>query len=350
MLAGTLLAGTLLAGTWYDGRSSRPRPVRLRLATPGTIAVETEDGMVAWWPAAEIDLSPRLGSAPRLLRREGYGHIECPDSALLEQWLPGRSSRIEAFADWLERHRLAIAAAAVFTVLATVAFVRWGVPAIAKVVAERMPVAVERLLSAQVVELLERFHMDPSGLSAERRAALERAFAGLVAGEPRSGQMRLRFARSSSIGANAFALPDGSIYLTDALVDLAQDDEELLAVLAHEAGHHVYRHGMRIALESSSVLLLTGMLFGDVSGSSLAVAIPAALLNSGFSRGHEREADAYAFDLLKRRGHSPRAFARMLARLERAHGAHGSDGVLGYLSTHPPSPQRMAAAEAAAQP
>lgn len=234
--------------------------------------------------------------------------------------------------------------------LATVGFVHFGVPAIAKLAAERMPVAVERVLSDQVVELLERVHVGPSRLPAERRAALEQAFAGLVASEPRSGQMRLRFARSPSIGANAFALPDGSIYMTDALVELAQDDEELLAVLAHEAGHHVHRHGLRQALESSSVLLLTGLLFGDVSGSSLAVAIPAALLNSGFSRGHEREADTYAFDLLKRRGHSPRAFATMLARLEKASGARGADQVLGYLSTHPPSPQRIAAAEAAARP
>lgn len=49
------------------------------------------------------------------------------------------------------------------------------------------------------------------------------------------------------IGANAFALPDGTLVVTDELVELAGDnDDEVLAVLAHELGHIHERHGLRL--------------------------------------------------------------------------------------------------------
>lgn len=303
------------------------------------------------WPLAEISASPRLGSTPRILRRHGFGQIECADSALLESWLPTRrETRVEAVVDWLERQRIAILAAAAFTVLATIAFVKFGVPWVAQRAAEHMPVAVERHVSDQVVALLERFHLDPSKLPAPRRAALQEGFADLVRDEPRADQMRLDFVSAPTIGPNAFALPDGRIYMTDELVALAKDDEEILAVLAHEAGHHVHRHGMRQAIESSSVFVATGLLFGDLSGSSIAVALPAMLLSNGFSRGHEREADNYAFGLLIRREISPAAFARIMERLAEHHGESraANEGVAGYLSTHPATPERILAARVAA--
>lgn len=312
------------------------------------LRVETEAaGTAQAWPLERIAISPRLGSTPRILRLPDGGRLECADSPLLSEWLGAPASRIEAFVDWLERRRLAIAMAAALTMGAMVLFVQFGVPRLAQEIAERMPPAVERHVSGQVIALLERTHFAPSGLPAARRQALQGKFRTLVKAEPRSHDMRLEIVRAPGIGPNAFALPDGRIFITDELVALATSDEELLAVLAHEAGHHVHRHGMRQALESSSVFLLAGMLFGDMSGSSLAVSIPAVLLSNGFSRGHEREADAYAFDLLLRRGLSPKAFAAVMRRLSERVPAGMEEGPVGYLSTHPPSPERIAAAERA---
>ena len=339
-----------LTGTWFDGRSSCPRPVRLRL-DGGVLELAAEDGETSTWPLHEVAISPRLGATPRILRRPGCGQVECADSIVFDGWFAGRrADRIEVFADWLERRRPAIVAAATVTLLATVAFVRLGVPWLAQKAAERMPAAVERHVSGQVVALLERTHFRPTHVTAARRRRLEEAFADLVRGEPRADQMRLRIVDAPAIGPNAFALPDGRIYMTDALATLARSDAELLAVLAHEAGHHVHRHGMRQALESSSVFLAAGFLFGDASGSSLAVSVPAVLLTNGFSRGHEREADLYAFELLRRHGRSPKAFAAILRRLAAARASSEEKGALGYLSTHPPTPERIAAAEAASEP
>ncbi len=337
-----------LAGTWYDGQSSRARAVRLHSPAPGCLRMDADADEVRDWPLRDIVISPRLGRTPRILQLPDGGRIECADAPVLAAWFPRPPSRVEGFADWLERRKWAIAGAAAFTAVSALAFVRFGVPWAAMEIAERMPQAVERHLSDQVVAVLERMHFEPSRVPAERQQKLQRDFRALVAGESRSEQMRLRIISAKAIGPNAFALPDGRIFLTDELVALAGSDEELLAVLAHEAGHHVHRHGMRQALESSSVFLVAGMLFGDASGSSLAVSIPAVLLSNGFSRGHEREADAYAFDLLRRHGHSPKAFASLLRRLSRKLPQLEEAGPAGYLSTHPPSPERILAAERAA--
>ena len=337
-----------LPATWYDGQSSRARAVRLASAH-GDLQLEfDDDGGRQHWPLEAVAISPRLGRTPRILRLPDGARVEAADSPELDAWFKGAGDRIQGFADWLERRRAAILASAALVLVATVLFLRFGMPWLAREVAQRMPPAVERHASDQVVAMLERIHFQPSRLPAAHRAVLERRFRALVAGEPRSAQMRLAIVRAPGIGPNAFALPDGRIFVTDELVELAGSDEEVLAVLAHEAGHHVHRHGMRGALESSSVFVVAGLLFGDVSGSSLAVSIPATLLTSGFSRGYEREADAYAFDLLSRRGQSPKAFASMMRRLSAGIPDGLEQGPVGYLSTHPPSPERIAAAERAA--
>ncbi len=167
------------------------------------------------------------------------------------------------------RRRCPIAGAA-----SVIGFLHFGMPWIALKVAERIPPSVECNASDQVVKVLERFHLDDSRLPQARQQALRAAFRGLNAHEPRAADMRLIFAAAPGLGANAFALPDGRIYMTDELVALAKSDDELLAVLAREAGHHVHRHGLRGAMEGSAVFQLSGLMLGDAAGSSLAVSRP----------------------------------------------------------------------------
>lgn len=335
-----------LEGLWFDGRASRARPVRVRLL-PGELRVDGPDGS-QHWALESVGISPRLASTPRVLRLPDGACIEVADSPLLSQWGGQPVGAVERIADWLERRRAAILLSAAATVLATAAFLHSGVPWLAAKAAGHVPAVVERRASDQVVSLLGRSGVGASTLDPARQQALQAGFRALVAGEPRADGMRLVIVHAPAIGPNAFALPDGRIYLTDELIALTHSNAEVMAVLAHEAGHHVYRHAMRQALESSSVFLLAGALLGDASGSSLAVSLPAVLLGNGFSRGHEREADDYAFRLLKRRGISPLAFASIMRRLLR-HDPAAAGGAIGYLSTHPPTPERIRAAEDAAR-
>jgi Zn-dependent protease with chaperone function len=157
--------------------------------------------------------------------------------------------------------------------------------------------------------------------------------------------------------------------LTDQLAALL-DDEHTLAVLAHELGHLHYRHGTRNILQDSIVGLASMALLGDASSvSHIAATLPTAVLHTAYSRDFEREADSFAFGLLKRTGRSPRLLGEALAALEKRRdeaseetgcpvpgappredkprGPRAED--LGYLSTHPATAERIRAAEEASR-
>ena len=89
--------------------------------------------------------------------------------------------------------------------------------------------------------------------------------------------------------------------MTDAIVQAAADkgisDDALVGVLAHEIGHVVHRHGMRMVVEQGVLNMGLGLALGDVSG---VVSTGATLLTSrAYSRSHEREADCYAIALMR---------------------------------------------------
>lgn len=336
----------MLAATWFDGRSSRARPAELTCPVPGTLRLESE-GDVLEFATAEVELSPRLGRMARSLGLPGEGHLQIADSPVLDQWIAGRH-RVESWADWLERRRTAAIGAGVATVLGVVLFFQVGLPWMANKIAPLVPRAVEVQISEQAMSLMDRMQLGPSQLPKARRRELQLKFEALVAGLPRADQLRVDFRNAPALGPNAFALPDGRIIVTDQLVALVESDDELVAVLAHEAGHHEHRHGMRGALESSAVVVVAGFLFGDLSGTgSLSVSIPVLLLETGFSREHEREADGFAFELLQRRGISPATFGTVMKRLSEHHGEK-DEGPMSYLSTHPVSAERIEAANRAA--
>lgn len=337
-----------LPATWYDGRDSRGRPSQLSCPAAGTLRLDSE-GEVLEFAAAELSISPRLGRMERIVTLPQLGQLQMADSPLLDQWLPDRD-RIEGWAHRLERHRTAAIGAGVATVLSIVLFFQFGLPWMADRVAPLVPRAMEQAIGAQSMAILDGTQLSHSRLSSDRRRDLDVQFRAMVAGLPREYDYQLAFRHAPKLGPNAFALPDGRLVVTDQLVELVESDAELLAVLAHEAGHHEHRHGMRQALESSAVVVVAGFLFGDLSGTgSLSVSIPVLLLESGFSRDHEREADAFAFELLRRRGRSPADFAAVMQRLADHYG-NRDFGPVSYLSTHPPSEDRIRAAREAAKP
>lgn len=336
-----------LAGTWYDGRSSRGFPAQLECPRPGRLRLQVA-GEVREFDASEARLSPPLGRLARQLRFPDGGHLELADSPLLAQWLP-RRGRLELAVDWLERRRTAVISATVGLVVGVVGFFQLGLPWMAREVAPLVPPVMERAISNQALSLMDSYVLQPSRLPSARQQSLREKFHDFTRGLPRADGLRLDFRHAPGIGPNAFVLPDGQVVMTDQLVLLAEDDEELLAVLGHEAGHHEHRHGLRRGLEKSAILVVMGFLFGDVSGAgALSVSLPVLLLESGYSRQHEREADEFAFRVLAAQGHSPEAFARIMARMSMNGKLDAGLGPMGYVASHPPSAERIEAARRAA--
>jgi predicted Zn-dependent protease len=146
------------------------------------------------------------------------------------------------------------------------------------------------------------------------------------------------------LGPNAFALPGGSVLVLDEIVELSDDDDEIIGVLAHEMGHVTERHAVRQMLQGSAVTLAMLWYVGDVS--NLLATAPSTLLETRYSRDFERRADAFAMRMLTLNGIPSTRLADMLGLLEQAHkqrsAAEKTDWP-DYLSTHPNTQERIGA-------
>ncbi len=146
---------------------------------------------------------------------------------------------------------------------------------------------------------------------------------------------------------NGFSLPGGHVYVTTALLKMANDNE-LASVLAHEIGHVVARHGLKTLKQSQecddiakSLGELTGVA-GSIArdlGVTLGQIVGAGMLTI-HSRDEEREADFLGVRGMARAGFDPRGMITMFQKLQRIEQQDSS--LLGSLfSDHPDAEERI---------
>jgi Zn-dependent protease with chaperone function len=218
-------------------------------------------------------------------------------------------------------------------------------------VAMQVPEQWVRALGDGTMAALDRAFGDDTTLAAERQAQLRAQFAALATSA--GVDARFEFRAWPKLGANAFALPDGTIAVTDELVALAGDDRELIAVVAHELGHVHERHALQQLIAGSGVAALIFVLSGDTSGlSQIFVAAPTVLTQLRHSRALESDADRFALALLARERQDPAWFARIIRKLEDSPRQQDADspGATGWLRSHPASEERARLAEEFAPP
>ncbi|MGH8172807.1 MAG: M48 family metallopeptidase [Rhodanobacteraceae bacterium] len=332
------------SGTYFDGIDARPHAVELHRVGTSHYAMQG-DGIERNGALGEITITPPLARVPRTVEFADGARLQIPHDSAIDAWFPERRG-LEAFVDRLERHAYVVALAVVVSLATMIAGAIWGVPWLADRIAEKIPSSAEHALGEQVLSSLDRFGLEPSRLEAERRDELTARFTKLASGVGDAPDYRIEFRHAPGIGANAFALPGGTVVVTDQLVDLLYDDRQFDGIVAHEIGHQQHRHALRQTLRSSFVAIVAAFFAGDVSSAStVVVAIPTFLLTSHYSRAFEEESDRYAFDLLARHEESPHWFAEAMRALA---AEIPDDGQLAYLSSHPTSAERIDAADAAA--
>jgi len=355
----TALTTTSLPVLHFDGQTPQGEAATLIWSerTAKLIGRRTD----AQFALPQLRVSPRVGSADRFIALPDGGQLQCADHALLDR-LP-QESRTEDVVAWLERQWGVALACVALLAAGLVAGYFYGLPAAAEYIAPRVPMAYEQHVGEQGLTMLDNQDwFQPTKLPTEKRQRILEDFYRLSADLPSASRLRLEFRLANpAIGANAFALPGGTIVLTDQMARLANSPEELSAILAHEIGHVELRHTLRHVLQGSVAALVAATLTGDASGVGLVVSgLPLLLVQASYSRDFEREADDFAFALLKRRGYSPHFFAKVMERLEHRHDkgkqAHKQQGdneagdgsdIFSFLSSHPVTKERIARARAA---
>ncbi|HZW48096.1 MAG TPA: M48 family metalloprotease [Microvirga sp.] len=147
---------------------------------------------------------------------------------------------------------------------------------------------------------------------------------------------------------NAFALPNGHLYVTRGLLALANDTSEVAAVLSHEIAHVTLRHAsQRNELQARSELI--ERVAENVLNNSQEAAVvqdQARSTLANFSRSQELEADRTGIAVLARAGFDPYGAPRFLTALGRS---AASSGTADRVASHPSTAERIAKALQAAR-
>lgn len=157
------------------------------------------------------------------------------------------------------------------------------------------------------------------------------------------------FLATETAEISAFAAPGGLILVSRGLLKCCKNENELAAVLAHEIAHIQERHGVRaikkgrmtsslVKTASKTVQAMTDSDVGQLAGAfeDCVNDIASTLVNGGYSKANEFEADAGAVEIMKAIGYNPVALRDMLQEMEKRVKPEA-----GFGKTHPPAKDRI---------
>jgi Zn-dependent protease with chaperone function len=355
----------MIDAIYFDGQSTRRQPVTMLIHK--RVVSMRGDGVRFSARLSRLGISERLENAPRIVQLPNGGFIEISDTAGFDRMLADNRYCEPRVVRWQQNWPLSLLAL-VSLLTALITGYHWGLPWAADQIARHLPASVEQKIGDAGLQMIDESYMQPTRLDVVDQARLKRLFAEMKQPYGETVSYRLEF-RSSKIGPNAFALPNGVIVMTDELVQLAQDDSAVLGVLSHELGHVRHRHSMRRLLQALGVGVVVNLFIGDVS--SALAAVPTFLLDQKYSRDFEREADQYAIDMMQANGLSLSPMAELFEKMRALHdegdkaaagqspksAKKGTDrngeeknddhAALEYLSSHPSDAERIAKLRAA---
>ena len=340
------MASSAVKGVWHPPGSSRKVDATLSATGGGDLVVVASQAVLARGPRADLDISARVGSIPRRVVFPDGSLFESTDNDGIDALAGLRGSA--ATVDQLERFRPRLFAFAAAVALFCYLIYRFAVPVLVEVAVVLPPPVVTQLMSQGALLSLDETILAPTELPKPRQERLLAGFRDLAALSDRgAANYVLNLRKGGSVGANAFALPDGSIVLTDELVSMAANDDAILGVLAHEIGHVEREHSLRRLYRAAGIAALIMLIGGDIGGGAEDILVQgSALVALSYSRAQENEADRYSVELMVKAGKDP---ASLVSFLETMRAKESSKGGSDILSTHPATADRIEAVRAYAE-
>lgn len=183
------------------------------------------------------------------------------------------------------------------------------------------------------------FYMDPELEEYVKAVGMRIAF---VSHRP---NLKYQFRVLNTSVPNAFAVPGGFIVINRGLLVTLGSEAEMAAVLAHETGHVTAKHSLAAyqrAIAGNVLLSGVSIVAGGDAGVLALGNITANLLQSGFSREQEREADALGIDYMVKAGYSPEGMIRLQELFwTKFEGGKNPAWIEGIFRTHPFSKERL---------
>lgn len=281
------------------------------------------------WPLADIHLDGRHGAKDHHI---SYGEalLSIEDPAAVEAL---RAVGIAERGLWGNQKRLRFAVGLGGAVALCLAGIWFAMPAISQFIAHRVPLKYERMLGVQMESIFESQYCDDS----QAEDILTR-YADYL-GHEREGTWEVHIMDGDM--PNAFAMPGGIIVFTRGLLEQSDDPSTILGVMAHEIEHVQQRHVLASVIRAVLLTAFWSAAFGDFSGIAIDPGTATEVLSLSFSRDVERSADAGGLERLDMYGIPAQGMVSFFEQFKE----HEIED-LQFLSTHPPSAERIAYFEA----
>ncbi len=345
----------MIQGRWYEKGSATSYKAIFQDIDNIYYKIELDNGRNLKGLIEALSVGNRLGNVERKIILEDGSLFATKENDKVDELLKNKL-KINHFIHTLETHIRWVVVALVVTVLFSFSFFKWGIPYASKQIAHALPHKTNQLIASNTLDYLDKYIFNKSTLSIQEMNKIRVHFkTNLVplSIEDKSITYTLHFRDWSDV-PNALALPSGDIILTDKFVELCKSQEEMDAVLLHEMGHIVHRHSLEMVIQSTFVSVAVMLIVGDSNGlADMGVGLGSLMVSSAYSRGHETEADLYAFEHMLTANMNPKAFSRIMNRMteyiqsdksitkHKPETKNSEDSILDYLSSHPSTKKRV---------
>jgi beta-barrel assembly-enhancing protease len=276
-------------GRYFDGKTSRALEVTITI--DDTNVYLNAEGISKIWPINQITeddctrqfLSIKFGS------EFPYEQLESTDKAFINTWL--KLNNKSGFRPLYSATGF-LAALLLFVVSLFVLGYAYGLPWLAGVVANKVPISYEVTLGEHALEGM----LTKSKINEPKSKQLNLFFKQLDIKSDYS--IQIYYVNDEVV--NAFALPGGKIVVYDGLMKKLKNENELAALLAHEFTHVQKRHSTRNIFRNMAGYILISALTGDMNGFTQQFILTADNLGTlSYSRELEKEADDFGMQVLK---------------------------------------------------
>lgn len=281
----------------------------------------------------DLRVSDRIGRVARSIEFEDGSVFESSENDAIDTAfaLSGNHSFVKNFIDRLENNLMAVFVGVLVTLGFVSSMVTWGIPAAGEVVAKQLPGSFYKRIGQETLSFIDAHLLEPSTLPLARQREISAHFEtnvlpiALMQNQRKTAGMddfefKLHF-RSWRDGnfeiSNAMALPSGDLVLTDRLIKVAQEQQEIDIVLLHEIGHVLHRHSVEEISKGAIMTLLLTLFVGDSLSfvGDLGVGIGSFFVNSYYSRKNELEADSFAYQNALKMDISPDYLPKILLKM-----------------------------------
>lgn len=348
----------MIQGKWYAQGSAASLDATLAASSEHTYVIKIENGTLYEGKLSALHVGNRLGNTERKITLEDGSIFATKENDFIDHTFK-KQLLSNGLIHTLETKIRWVLVALVITAFTTFGFFKWGVPWSSTKIAHLLPHETNELIAAHTLEFLDKYIFEKSQVPQAKMEEIRQHFTSKLVplSEDKEINYTLHF-RLWSDGnlsiPNALALPSGDIILTDKFVELSQTQDEIDAVMLHEMGHVVHRHTLETVIESTFITVAAMMIVGDSNGlADMGVGLGSLLVSSSYSRGHESEADLYAFEQMLTAKIDPMAFSdimsRMMSYMKRSSndkmGKEAEEDILDYVSSHPTTKERVKIAQ-----